>query len=396
MTVIISKSVFGLNGSAQSSQDMIRSILSVKGSLTVISLQDIDYSKLDFIDENNRSRLKWLVFHYPPSLDEVFKSQNLKKILKQFYWMIKYPIWRRSFNKRIKEANFKHLILNNIGSRDIFEQIPVDEKTKKTLLLRVSPELASIKGDSDNRDLSALFSRFENYIFVSSTVRDKWIDTLKLDRAKTYYIPNTIRENISLDLMKWKPDELKDACGFSKEKVSIFCLASMQYHKGQDLLIDAVEKIWKLGRSDFELILMGGVNEDSKQLYNRIKELASAYPIRHIVSAPPELAMKHMAACDIFILPSRSEAMPRAVLEAMSLKRTIIGSDVGGIPELIENEEDGLIFSSGNSAELQGCIEKLLNNRELAFAYSESAHKKYWEQFSQDVNRNNWKKFFES
>jgi len=55
---------------------------------------------------------------------------------------------------------------------------------------------------------------------------------------------------------------------------------------------------------------------------------------------------------DIFVLPSLSEGLGIALLEAMALEKPLIGTRVGGIPEIIENEKNGYLVSPGKPEEL--------------------------------------------
>jgi glycosyltransferase involved in cell wall biosynthesis len=72
-----------------------------------------------------------------------------------------------------------------------------------------------------------------------------------------------------------------------------------------------------------------------------------------------------MRAIDIFVLPSYSEAFSNSLLEAMACGCAAIGSRVGGTPELIGGEERGLLFASGNAADLAGKLSLLIRNNDL-------------------------------
>jgi glycosyltransferase involved in cell wall biosynthesis len=65
-----------------------------------------------------------------------------------------------------------------------------------------------------------------------------------------------------------------------------------------------------------------------------------------------------MNACDVFCLPSHNEGCPNVVLEALACGASIVATKVGGIPELIESEEQGLLVPPGKPHELAKAIEK--------------------------------------
>jgi glycosyltransferase involved in cell wall biosynthesis len=72
-----------------------------------------------------------------------------------------------------------------------------------------------------------------------------------------------------------------------------------------------------------------------------------------------------LAASDVFVLSSTSEAMPMSVLEAMAAGLPIVGAAVGGIPELVEDGVNGLLFTPGDVDALAGHLDELLSDVEL-------------------------------
>ena len=75
---------------------------------------------------------------------------------------------------------------------------------------------------------------------------------------------------------------------------------------------------------------------------------------------------KELAECAFTVLPSLwYENCPNSVLESFSLGKPVVGADIGGIPELIEQEETGLLFQSGNAADLREKIIYLIGREAL-------------------------------
>jgi glycosyltransferase involved in cell wall biosynthesis len=70
-------------------------------------------------------------------------------------------------------------------------------------------------------------------------------------------------------------------------------------------------------------------------------------------------------ACDIFVLPSRSEGAPNVVLEAMAMRRAVVASDVPGTREIIRDRVDGLIVPIGDLPRLEHEVVRLIEDRAL-------------------------------
>ncbi len=73
-----------------------------------------------------------------------------------------------------------------------------------------------------------------------------------------------------------------------------------------------------------------------------------------------------LGSADVFVFPSRSEAMPRAVLEAMAMERPVVASRVGGIPEAVRDGVEGILVSPGDSHALARAVCRILADTALA------------------------------
>ena len=96
----------------------------------------------------------------------------------------------------------------------------------------------------------------------------------------------------------------------------------------------------------------------------------------------------------IGLMCSRSEGFGLVTAEYMHGRLGVIASDTGACPELITNEEDGLLFKSGDSKSLSECILRLYNDRELLIRLSNAAQKKARNCFTSEINAKNIFEFY--
>ncbi len=89
-----------------------------------------------------------------------------------------------------------------------------------------------------------------------------------------------------------------------------------------------------------------------------------------------------LALIDIFVLPSISEGLPFAVLEAMAAKKPVIATNVGGVPEIITNNVNGILVEPMDSDALARAMIILANNPKKRNYIAEMGHKKIIENFS--------------
>ncbi len=93
-------------------------------------------------------------------------------------------------------------------------------------------------------------------------------------------------------------------------------------------------------------------------------------------------ASKYLKAFDIFLLPSVKEGFPFALLEAGLAKLPVISTEVGGIPELISDGENGILVEDKEEDEIEDALRVLISDEGLRDKYSEALYEKVKEEFS--------------
>ena len=159
-------------------------------------------------------------------------------------------------------------------------------------------------------------------------------------------------------------------------------VAEFEERKGHKFVISAWSKLI-LNHPDYEKVKLVLIGDGSLQ--NAIKELVSKKGLINNVIFLGYISnyIKYVKSCLFLLNPSLEyEDLPYIILEAMSLGVPVIGTNVAGIPEEIENNKTGLIVSPGNSTELKEAILKLLSEDKVRESMGIEAEKKYQKTFT--------------
>ena len=122
----------------------------------------------------------------------------------------------------------------------------------------------------------------------------------------------------------------------------------MRQEKRMDWVMRAFKEVFRL-HPHLRLVLVGSGPEVENLM--ALRDELGLHEVCHFEPGTPQVA-GWMRGIDIYINSSVSESFPNALLEAMACGCCVIGSKVGGIPELITHGEDGLVFDSGNASHL--------------------------------------------
>ena len=204
--------------------------------------------------------------------------------------------------------------------------------------------------------------------FIFSHIKDNYSKYLDLKKKflvifrginVDYFDPSTTLENEESQLLKdW---------GLNRGKKIILMPGRLSSWKGQEVFIEALNLVNKeLGHQSFYAVILG--SDQGRNVYSKkIKRLSEQYRltrqlrfVEHCKNMP--LAYK---ISNLIVSPSiEPEAFGRIAVEAQSMEKPIIASDIGGSKETIINNKTGFLFESGNSEALSKKIIEVLNSDE--------------------------------
>ena len=129
---------------------------------------------------------------------------------------------------------------------------------------------------------------------------------------------------------------------------------------------EKLDKIPYVEKNTNQVIYLGrNSTEKGIDILKKIESRINAKVV-YCTNLPWEDAMIHLKKSKLLVVPSRMESLPTNIKEALYLKIPVVATNVGGIPELIINQKNGILVSSENSEELLESINSLLNNEKLS------------------------------
>lgn len=171
-----------------------------------------------------------------------------------------------------------------------------------------------------------------------------------------------------------RPQEVRSELGISESDFVIGTIANMKPQKGLEYLIKSVALLHP--SLNVRLVIVG-----DGQLNESLKSLSSSLELGNRVTFAgyrPD-AVRIATAFDVFVLSSTIEGLPIALIEALALGKPVIVTNVGGMPEVIQNRVEGFVVPSRNPAALCNAIVELMRNPALRLRMGEAARLRSYE-----------------
>ncbi len=198
-----------------------------------------------------------------------------------------------------------------------------------------------------------LFSHFTDRLFAVT-------EQLKSDLVRHIEIPKQRIEVLynGVDLGRFRPvdrESQRARLGIAREELVVGSVGRLVAVKNYPLLLRAFHA---LGRPASRLILVGdGPEKGSLRVLAAQLGIADRVTLLGHRDDVPEC----LAAMDVFVLPSVSEGMSNTLLEAMGSGIPVVASDVGGNPEIVRPNLDGLLFPSNDLPALTSALHAMAN-----------------------------------
>lgn len=238
----------------------------------------------------------------------------------------------------------------------------------------------TIVEDIFNQTLLRWFlNRLDGIIALTPTIA-KYI--IKYTYKPIYIVSNGI------DLDKYKANinrkyEYRDKYGLPQDKVIILFRGRFTYVKGVLEFVLAA-KLLSRERNDLYFLIVGGGFLEKKIR----KELRNIKNVKILPWAPLELIHELYIASDIYVLPSKWEALPITILEAMAANLVIVANDVGGVPDILNPYQYKILIKGVSPVKIKRGILKALEivkNKSPGYISLKYVSQYDWEEISKKI-----------
>lgn len=216
---------------------------------------------------------------------------------------------------------------------------------------------------------------------ITTSMRNYKIITeeLSISSDKVKIVRNGFDEKLFCPMEK---NIVRDRLLLPKSVKIILSVGNLVKIKGHRYLIEAMNKIIS-NRTDVLCVIVG---KGSKlKLQTLVEKLYLTNYVMIVDSKPHEELPLWVNACDVFVLPSLDEGFPTVIPEALGCSKPVVATSVGGVPEIIQDENIGLLVKKQNSESLSNGILTALNKEWDSEKIVEYAIQFTWEKIAKQI-----------
>ncbi|WLD93009.1 glycosyltransferase family 4 protein [Alkalihalobacillus sp. AL-G] len=200
--------------------------------------------------------------------------------------------------------------------------------------------------------IKVLFMRkyISKFIAISKAIEKDLLD-VKIPASKIYFLPNGINTENYKENNSDEKNVMLNKLSLPRDKKLFLYAGRLEKVKGIDILLDAWVNLEEEYKVNSTLIILG---DGSINISSYLSDSSIIY------KGKVNNVNEYLSVADFFVLPSRYEGISNALLEAMASKLTIIASDVGGNPDVIKNNINGLLFEAEKVDALSKVLQVLI------------------------------------
>ena len=296
-----------------------------------------------------------------PQMEENVELFNKILNLGVTYIKVDFPVNSRRKILYLKKMFNSFFELKNIFKREKFDVIHVHTPSVSFI-----PALAGLKYVKTrhiaNQKIFPFDLKATHEIAVSQDVYNEYKNRFHYDETQISLIHNGVDISFSNKETLYVVDGVRQRLNIPKDKIVIGLVGTITYRKGHDILLKAIDSLEKSLREKILLLFLGSGDREGMEYFNESLSMNNIKSNEYIQINFQKNPKAYYNIIDVFVLPSRREAFPLAVIEAMLSGCLVVRSDTEGANEQIKNGKTGFLFKSEESKQLAEILSKVVMN----------------------------------
>jgi glycosyltransferase involved in cell wall biosynthesis len=207
------------------------------------------------------------------------------------------------------------------------------------------------------RALDLFLLRLADRVITVSREQRRLLLRRGVERRRLVLVPNVI-DVAGFSAGAGDPSAVRAELGVPVNAPLIGTVGRLAEQKGVDCFLEAARAV-HAARPESRFVIVGG-----GPLRRALEASAAALDLggsADFVGYRTDVASL-MAACDIVVLPSRSEGLPLVLLEALALGRPVVATRVGGVPDAVRDDESAVLVEPGSATAIASAVLRLLDD----------------------------------
>lgn len=300
--------------------------------------------------------------------------------------LFKFKLFR-DFKRIQPLVNYKPAIIHLLTSNAFVNIEPILESKSLKLIVSFRGYDLNVFPRQSEKNLQLtqrIFEKADVLHFISEDLKKTALQ-MNANPEKCLVINRSIRTTTQVDLKKHRT---------SNKRSIILSVGRLVWEKGYLYALETVAILKNRG-IDFQYQIVGS-GVDFNMLIFHSERLNITSHVNFLGELAPEDIKKKLIEADIYFQPSLTEALSLAIIEASYYGLPVVSSNIGGIPEVVEDAVSGFLSDFANPEEYANNITKLMMDQGLRIMMGNAGHKRIKENFSRGEEIEKWKKVYNS
>jgi glycosyltransferase involved in cell wall biosynthesis len=212
------------------------------------------------------------------------------------------------------------------------------------------------------------------------------LNALNIPSNKLWNIPNSVDTHRFYPVDNANKSVLRQKLGLPAYSSIVIYSGRLVSYKGLPLLLEVWSEIHK-NYPDAHLLLVGAGGLDIHNCERELLAYVKSNGLEEVVHFTGNVynVPDYLQAADIYAFPTKDDAFPSSLIEAMTCKLAVVTTPVGAIKTIIQDRQNGLMVQPGDFTQLYQALETLLSDKHFASHLGQAAHKTVQENYSTEI-----------